>query len=371
MALDLFDSGLIRVTVRYVKRLKPGAPYSYFRRIPEELRPHYKGKRFLRPSLQTQNLAEAAKKAGKITAELEALWSTLRSREGRSAKLTTPENREAARALLAVWGLRPGDLAPGIERPDWFDPGETLDAYFGKRYGEAYIEERHDPRNPDGGERFFNLVEAEAMRQLREDPRKPSVLLSEALARYLADHARGDLPKFADDAKRCIGHVVSAVGDFPLTHYQREHAIKVRESLLSSGNRTTTARRRLNTITAVFNKGLVEFNLRSHGNPFEKLPIAKEARDADTRGTILRLVVWFGRAVAAFQGFGMFFTGGNAIILAYISHWVPRLLPSPLGVACIVVVSPAASADVSRLFHANWLAARGYTFQRMLRSLVT
>lgn len=285
MVLDLFDSGLIRVTVRYVKRLKPGAPYSYFRRIPEELRAHYKGKRFLRPSLQTHNLAEATKKAAKITAELEALWSTLRSTEGRSTKLTTPENREAARALLAHWGLQPGDLAPGIDRPDWFDPGEITDSYFGRRYGEVYLEARHNPRDPDGGDRFLDAVELEALRQLREDPRKPSVLLSDALARYLADHDKGDQPKFAADAKRCIGQVVSAVGDFPLTHYQREHAIMVRESLLGSGNKTTTARRRLNTITAVFNKGLVEFNLRSHGNPFESLPIAREARDATARGT--------------------------------------------------------------------------------------
>lgn len=283
MGLDLFDNGLIRVTVRYVKQLKSGAPYSYYRAIPLAVQAHYDGKRHIRRSLQTRSLAEAARKALKITAELDARWNSLRSREGYTHQLTTPENRLAASALLAEWGLQPGALAPSVKQPDWFDAGEILDPYFTRRYGEAYVEERQDPRSLDGGERFFNAVEREAMRQLREDPRRPSVLLSDALARYLEDHNKGNQPKFITDTKRSISHVVSAVGDLPLTDYQREHATRVREDLLSSGNKTTTARRRLNVIRAVFNKGLIEFNLRSHGNPFESLPIAREARDADTR----------------------------------------------------------------------------------------
>lgn len=284
MRSSLLDTGLIRVTVRYVKALKPGGPLFYYRRIPEGVRPHYEGKQFFRQSLRTRDLAEATRKAAKLAAEHDALWPTLQSREGQRAGLTTAENREAAKALLTALNLMPGELSAGTPLQEGRDPSDILDGYFSRRYGEAYLQARHEPwHSMVPVESFWTPAEAEAVRLLKEDPRKPQTLLSDALAIYLREHDKGDHAKFAADATRAIGHVISAVGDLPLTAYQRDHAKKVRDLLLKGGNKTATARRRLNSIKAVFNKGLIEFNLRAHGNPFEKLQIVKEAEDASER----------------------------------------------------------------------------------------
>lgn len=280
----LLDTGVLLVTVRYVRANRKGSTLFYHRRIPEALRSHYDGREFRRVSLGTRDLAVAAPKATKLAAEDDALWATLRSSEGRKAKLTTSANREAARALLTALQLSPGVLAPKAETPEGRDPVEVFDSYFERRYGKDYLEARHDPQVPFSDlEEMWTPLEREMIRLAKEDPRKPRVLLSDALAVYLKDHDKGADPKFARDAGRAIGHVYSIVGDFPLTDYRREHANAVRDALLKGGNKTATARRRLNAIKAVFNKGLREFDLRSHGNPFERLQIAKEAQDAETR----------------------------------------------------------------------------------------
>lgn len=280
----LLDTGLLLVTVRYVKALKKGGPLAYYWRIPESLRPHYEGKQFRRISLGTRDLSVAAPKAAELAAEDDSLWASMRSEEGRQARLTTPQVREAANALIASLGLSRGALLrrdPLMHGPD---AGEVSDEHFEKRHGTAWAEIRHDHRRPpEAHEASWNPVEHEAVRILREDPGKPPVLLSDALAVYLKDHDKGGHPKFAGDAERAIGHVYSIVGDFPLNTYRREHANAVRDGLLKGGNKTGTARRRLNIIKAVFNKGLIEFDLRSHGNPFERLQIAKEAQDAEER----------------------------------------------------------------------------------------
>lgn len=284
MSVSLFDTGLILVSVRYVKALKPGAPLSYYRRIPRELQHHYQGKAHIRQSLGTRDLAEATKKASKLAAEHDAFWASLRSSEGKAANLTTPANRDGALALLTALRLEPGMLAPGARRTVDQDPDGELDAYFERRYGNAYLKARHEPHLTGTElEDLWTPAEAEAVRLLKEDPSRPRALLSDALAAYLKDHDKGDDPQFAAGATRAIKHVYAAVGDFPLSTYRREHAVEVRDALLKGGNKTATVRRRINDIKAVFNQGLLTFNLGSHRNPFEKLRIPKEEQDAESR----------------------------------------------------------------------------------------
>ncbi|MCE4225913.1 tyrosine-type recombinase/integrase [Methylobacterium sp. C25] len=285
MSRWLLDTGLIRVSVRYVKPLKPGGPLFYVRRIPKAVQQHYGGKALFRQSLGTRDLNAGTRKAAKLAREHDALWSSLGSKEGQRASLTTPENREAARALLASLGLSPGDLAPGVNNPEGYNPDEIIDDFLIKQHGPDYEVARYEPiRSPKSMQSFWSPIEAEAVRLLKEDQSKPSTLLSDALRVYLEDHDKGSHPKFETDTKRAIGHVLSAVGDLPLNQYNRENAKLVRNNLLK-GNKTGTARRRLNTIKAVFNKGLLEFNQRHLGNPFERIQIAGETQDAVERGS--------------------------------------------------------------------------------------
>lgn len=116
-----------------------------------------------------------------------------------------------------------------------------------------------------------------------EDPKKRRYLLTDALDLYLKNHDKGEQEKFARDTRRAINQAIAAVGDLPLDLYRREHANAVRDYLLAKGSKTGTVRREINRIKAVFNLGIVEFDLGSVKNPFEKLRIQNEEQDADKR----------------------------------------------------------------------------------------
>ena len=151
------------MTVRYVKALKKGGPLAYYRRIPKALRPYYEGKQFRRISLGTQDLSVAAPKAAKLAAEDDALSASMRSEEGKQARLTTPKVREAANALIAALGLSRGALLrrdPLMHGPD---AGEVFDDYLERRHGIAWAELRHDSRMlPEAHKAFWSPIEHEA-----------------------------------------------------------------------------------------------------------------------------------------------------------------------------------------------------------------
>ena len=99
MAWTLLDSGLLRITVSYIKALKPGAPLSYYRRIPRHAQAQYANKTFIRQSLKTRDIRVALARATKLTEEFNALWSSLKADDPWAPKITTPQNRALARAV--------------------------------------------------------------------------------------------------------------------------------------------------------------------------------------------------------------------------------------------------------------------------------
>jgi integrase len=268
--------------VRYVKRLKKGSGlYFYYRRIPKDLRDHYSGKLHRRVSLGTSDPSVAIRKAKPLAEKDDAWWKSLRSQEAKDLGLTAPETREAAHALLEQLGLSPGDLTRNL---DGFHPVDVLDPFFERRYGEAYLRARHDQAaQPFELEALYSPVEKEALRLLKDDPRSRRVHLSEAVEAYLAAHKRAGNRKFVTDTRRAIGQVIAAAGDLPLTEYRRVHAKAVCDHLLKRGVKTATVRRNINIITAVFNEGIREFDLRDASNPFERLRIRGEGEDAQGR----------------------------------------------------------------------------------------
>lgn len=279
MPLILVDDGFLTVAIRYVKALKKGGPLFYYRRIPEDVRAHYRGQQHIRKSLGTRELHVAARTAAKLAAEHDALWRALRSPEGQRAEVTTKESRDAARALLASRGLAPGDGFRDRNAPD--DDFHELEVTFSAEYWHLKYEDRD--AGPEDVEAVLSPVQKEARRLFFGEPTKPQALLSDAVDVYLSGHDKGHDPKFQADTRRATGHLLEIAGDLPLTLYERGHANAVREALLNAGNRTGTVRRRVNTIKAVFNVGLREFNLPTANNPFERLRIARETHDATTR----------------------------------------------------------------------------------------
>jgi integrase len=119
-----------------------------------------------------------------------------------------------------------------------------------------------------------------AILRLMQSKPKP-VHLSEALERYLTEHKRGGEIHFSRDARRAVGIVTEIVGDKPLRDYMRDHARAVRDAMMIN-HATSTVRRQLDSVNAVFNFGRREFDIQC-SNPFEKMQIAREGLDAVKR----------------------------------------------------------------------------------------
>jgi integrase len=258
-----------QVKIKYLLR-KAGLLY-YQRGIPPDLRPHYSGRALILINLKTPDLAKAAKLCAQYAERDDALWRVLRSREGQT--LTTQESREAAQALLTSWGTSRG-ARPTEDSPIW----ERVYEYMVSRYGEGYENAFYGNQdlNP-----FYSPAEAEALRLANERPETRRVLLTDCLERYLTEHKRGQDIRFTRDARRAIGIVTQTLGDLPLDAYTRDGARAVRD-VLSIGHSTATIRRRLGSISAIFNLGRREFDIQT-SNPFEKMQITREGLDATKR----------------------------------------------------------------------------------------
>lgn len=120
----ILDAGFLSVAIDYLQKRPSGALY-YYRRVPQDLLPHYNGKRFIVQSLKTKQEHVAAKRIAELAARDDAYWASLRSPEGQAAGLTTPVVRKAAQALLEVIGLSRGE---GARNPS--EAVDSLDEYF-------------------------------------------------------------------------------------------------------------------------------------------------------------------------------------------------------------------------------------------------
>jgi len=276
VATAAFDNGFLVVMVRYVITCPDGSLF-YQRRVPKGLEGHHGGKRLLRQSLGTKSIAKAAPKARELAAQHDALWKMLRNPEAARLGVSTQEVRAGARAVLESLGVQPG----GIATHPWYD--DSVDDYLAARYGDAYLEVRHDPRASWADiEQLLTPIDKEAVQQFRTKRGEKRYYLTDALSLYLGDHIRGEEKKFRQDTQRSIQRVIDTVGDLPLDKYDREQARKVVEALGGRGNKTGTVRRQLRTINAVFNHGIREFDLKT-SNPFRELKIKGEGEDEEAR----------------------------------------------------------------------------------------
>jgi len=266
---------MAHVKVKYLLR-KSGLLY-YQRAIPNDLKPHYSGKSLIRINLKTLDPVKATQLCAQYAAREDILWKQIRS--GQDPNLTTVETRQAAEALLASWGAERGDaLRWNVNNPQDRETCDKILQYFETQYGVGFIC-GFSPKRPNDVQ---SPIEHEALRLLNERPEERRILLSDALEHYLAEHKNGQDLRLARDTQRAIGIVVQIVGDLPLQYYTREHARAVRDALVP-GHSTATVRRRLKSISAVFNLGRREFDLVWAANPFERMPIQKEGQDEEKR----------------------------------------------------------------------------------------
>jgi integrase len=266
----IYSDGYRTMTVKHLKMNRLGVWY-YNRRVPSDLRAHYGGRHIVR-SLKTKDPIEAGKRATAMARADDSLWSFMRSTH---ADLTPRETRAAGEALLAKLGYSVGERVTSKH----YGP-EALDEHLERRYGHEFASARHEG---DGDPmEFLNGVEREVVHLLNVDPAKPrQVLLSDALERYLRDHTKGSLAKFARDTSRAINIVIETVGDLPLEAITRDNARTVLETLMVD-KATGTVKRQLAIMKAVVNHGLREFSLDAR-NHFEGLTIKGLGDDVKQR----------------------------------------------------------------------------------------
>jgi integrase len=206
---------------------------------------------------------------------LEQQYSSLFKAMKTDSTLTPSKDKQAAIALLATYGLKPGDGLIEEPRPshlsmsDSFDPTAHISAI------QDELEERFGTRN--------NLSDA-AFKVLNN---KLPVLLSEAFAVYLENHNKGQDKEFQSSQLQHWNKLILLLGDIGIESVTREMARNYRDNRLSAGLSSASVKRELNTIRAVFNKAIREIPLNIK-NPFESLQIPQSNHFENTRTSFTR-----------------------------------------------------------------------------------
>jgi integrase len=257
----------------YLYQKTPGGPWYYRRKIPKHARSLYPGNPTeVRVALKTKDVVQATKKAEKLASQDDLRWSRMAPDGFGRFPPHDPAIRSAAIRLLETLKVTPG-YGYVINRTYDVIPTDEVFNYLERKYGMARVEDARE----HGFDEFLNSidpVDAEAHRLFWTDPdadAKRPPLLSEALEIYLMEHRRGSDEEFRRIAMREVNNAVSVLGDKPVTDITRDDAKRYRDHLVSR-MKTASVRRRMNTVSAVINRAIVEKGL-VYKNPFAKLSI--------------------------------------------------------------------------------------------------
>ena len=183
-------------------------------------------------------------------------------------ELTPSENKIAAIALLATYGLETGDGLAEIKMPSGWEG-----SWDSKPHLRQFEDDRLDQfAHP-------NALTKAAFGALYN---KLPVLLSEAFTVYLDNHPKGKSKDFQSNQGQHWSKLVSLLGDIALEGLTRDHARQYRDQRLATGVKTTTLSREISVLRAVINVARREIPLNVV-NPFDSLPIANANEDATKR----------------------------------------------------------------------------------------
>lgn len=125
---------------------------------------------------------------------------------------------------------------------------------------------------------YLNPVQQKALQIIREG-KSTAPRLSAALPVYLENHKNGKKKRFVQQATRDWDRLITAAGDVALAELAREHARLFLAHCKSFGMSTTSVRRCVNNVRAIFNFGIKELDIRDALKPFSDLPIPNEGTD--------------------------------------------------------------------------------------------
>ncbi len=246
-----------------------GLPY-FQKAVPESLRKKF-GKATIKIPLKAEN-GHYAIQCQRLTQHYTNLFSAMKN----DGKLTSPELKKKATALLAEFGYEPENGLWTIDRPSYLEPTDTFDST-------PHISWLEEKLLSDGTDSVSPLIET-AFRLLNN--RMP-VLLSEAFTVYLNNHNKGQNKEFKASQLQHWNKLVNKLGDISIESVTREMARSFRDSRLSAGLSSASVSRELNTIRAVFTKAIREIPLNMR-NPFESLQIPQTMKFEKERTSFTR-----------------------------------------------------------------------------------
>ena len=246
----------LRISTQYIQLR--GNTYQFRIRVPRHLISHY-GKKEIRKSLGTTDSVTALRlaeiEAGRYQAEFKLLS------EG---KPVVPQAvAKTARELVALHSL--DSFIAKVAEP-------ARDRYAA---GDEAMHEHAEIRD------FLSASEFEAYEQLSN----PNAFrLSDALKIYLKHHQKGADPIFTAKVSRDWKALIQFTGDIHFQELSRKQAYALIDFLNTNGKKTSTIRRTLNALGAIYRSVNTERELGLR-DPFKELKIQGEGNDEEKAPT--------------------------------------------------------------------------------------
>lgn len=262
--------GLLSVTLKNTYRR--GNTVIYQRAVPAKLAGRYSGKT-VKHDLKTSDLTVAEKAVALLNRRYEAEWAGL---------LAAPESSPASLKAHADAFLKDRGLTPGA--PMGYAPTENHPLSVRLLHDEVDDKRMHFA---GGDERLYRKaepsdyltpIEREAGRRLHGTTAKT---LNDALELHLEIHPQRDNARFAQYQRRAFSSLIAVTGDREIDTFKKADARTYLESVLPKV-KTTTVRRRLGVLSAVFATYIRENDL-TRTNPFAELSIPREGHDSIKR----------------------------------------------------------------------------------------
>lgn len=257
--------GPLQVTIKYT--YPRGKTTIYQRAVPTDLKARYPSAT-IKQDLKTADPIKVARMVAALNDKLEAEWDGLRS-----APESSPNALKAhADAFLKARGLTP-------EAPNNHPMAVDLlhDHIDSKRMqyagGDEWLYRDAAPED------YLSPVELEAGRRLHGTA---PVGLNDALDLHLAIHPQRENTTFVKYQRRVFATLTAITGDKAVAAFERADARRYLETSLATKVKTTTIRRRIGALRAVFSTYIKENNLPRQ-NPFAGLAIPGEGNDSKKR----------------------------------------------------------------------------------------
>ncbi|WP_404420012.1 tyrosine-type recombinase/integrase [Marinospirillum sp.] len=258
----LHSSGALTVTINYLWQKHSQGPYYYRRRVPKDIAPRI-GKKMHVVALKTYDKLKAARMIDSLAKRDDVTWQQLRAGTGLGGA------RAEAERLLERFNLQPEPLAEQDGPYTDIGHGLLIEALEAKVPGDSTSLQPH-------------LADAE-LRALAILQGRELFTLSDAKQVYLKK--RGMLEPTEANRRACnnvelsFNLVCDVTGDSELKRLRRRDVSRVIERALEQGLKTTSIRRRLNTVRAAVNDLIKEYELTDIRNPFAELEIPNYGKD--------------------------------------------------------------------------------------------